>query len=103
MVAFFEGGGTLKLRDDSPARGGGGAAQARARAARAPRRSWGSQADDPAPLVASAGEFVLEGLWAQKKIGRSDDRGFVAPERRNDMELDLERLERLRRMKKQVN
>ena len=35
----------------------------------------------PRPLVAAAGEFVLEGLWAQKKIGRSDDRGFVAPER----------------------
>jgi hypothetical protein len=46
---------------------------------------------------------VLEGLWAQKKIGRSDDRGFVAPERRADVELDLERLERLRKMKKQVN
>ena len=58
---------------------------------------------DPAPLLAAGGEFVLEGLWAQKKIGRSDDRGFVAPERRGDVELDLERLERLRRLKKQVN
>jgi hypothetical protein len=47
---------------------------------------------------------VLEGLWAQKKIGRSDDRGFVAPERRpSEVELDLEKLERLRRLKKQVN
>ncbi len=42
----------------------------------------GVEPTDAAPLVASAGEFVLEGLWAQKKIGRSDDRGFVAPERR---------------------
>jgi hypothetical protein len=58
---------------------------------------------DPAPLLAAAGEFVLEGLWAQKKIGRSDDRGFVAPERRSEVELDLERLERLRNLKKQVN
>ena len=54
-------------------------------------------------LQAAAGEFVLEGLWAQKKIGRSDDRGFVAPERRPEVEVDLERLERLRRLKKQVN
>ena len=54
-------------------------------------------------LLAAAGEFVLEGLWAQKKIGRSDDRGFVAPERRAEMEVDIERLERLRRLKKQVN
>jgi hypothetical protein len=47
---------------------------------------------------------VLEGLWAQRKIGRSDDRGFVAVERpRSDVELDLERLERLRKLKKQVN
>ena len=46
---------------------------------------------------------MLEGLWAQKKIGRSDDRGFVAPERRAELEVDMERLERLRRLKKQVN
>ena len=63
----------------------------------------GAGPEDPAPLLAAAGEFVLEGLWAQKKIGRSDDRGFVAPERRGDVELDLERLERLRKLKKQVN
>ena len=64
--------------------------------------SLGVGRGDPAPLLAAAGEFVLEGLYGQKKIGRSEDRGFVAPERR-ETELDLERLERLRRMKKQVN
>jgi len=63
----------------------------------------GVSPEDAPPLLAAAGEFVLEGLWAQKKIGRSDDRGFVAAERRDDLELDLERLERLRRLKKQVN
>jgi hypothetical protein len=47
---------------------------------------------------------VLEGLWARKKVGRSDDRGFVALERpRTDVELDLQRLERLRKLKRQVN
>ena len=40
---------------------------------------------------------MLEGLWAQKKIGRSDDRGFVAVERQTEIDMDLERLERLRR------
>ena len=40
----------------------------------------GAKPEDPAPLRAAAGEFVLEGLWAQRKIGRSDDRGFVAVE-----------------------
>ena len=63
----------------------------------------GVKGGDPAPLVAAAGEFVLEGLWAQKKIGRSDDRGFVSPERRGETDVDLERLERLRKLKKQVN
>ncbi|MCM2257075.1 MAG: sigma 54-interacting transcriptional regulator [Vicinamibacteria bacterium] len=58
---------------------------------------------DPAPIVAAAAEFVLEGLWAQRKIGRSEDRGFVAAERRAEPEIDVERLERLRKLKKQVN
>jgi hypothetical protein len=58
---------------------------------------------DPAPFLASAAEFVLEGLHAQKKIGRSDDRGFTAPERRVESDADIERLERLRKLKKQVN
>ena len=64
--------------------------------------SLGVARGEPVPLLAAAGEFILEGLYGQKKIGRSEDRGFVAPERR-ETELDLERLERLRRMKKQVN
>jgi magnesium chelatase subunit I len=34
----------------------------------------------PAPGVASAIDFVLEGLYAQKKISRSDDRGYSANE-----------------------
>src|SRR6516165_10539643 len=34
----------------------------------------------PAPLVASAIDFVLEGLYAQKKIGRSEERGYSAAE-----------------------
>jgi magnesium chelatase subunit I len=33
---------------------------------------------DGAPLVAAAGEFILEGLWAQKRISRSEQRGFFA-------------------------
>jgi magnesium chelatase subunit I len=34
----------------------------------------------PAPLVASAVDFALEGLYAMKKIGRSDERGYHATE-----------------------
>ena len=34
----------------------------------------------PAPVVASAIDFVLEGLYAQKKISRSEERGYSATE-----------------------
>jgi magnesium chelatase subunit I len=101
-VTFFESGGQLKLRDDGPAD------EWLAELQKVPGllghlQPLGAAPDDPAPVRAAAAEFVLEGLWAQKKIGRTDDRGFVAAERPPDTEIDLERLERLRRMKKQVN
>ena len=101
-VAFFEGGGQLKLREEASAD------EWLAELQRVPGlmgslQPLGAQPDDPAPVRVAAGEFVLEGLWAQKKIGRTDDRGFVAVERPAETDIDLERLERLRRMKKQVN
>ena len=101
-VRFFEEGGSLRIREGSPSQ------EVLAQLGRVPEvlaqlGPLGIGPKDPAPLLAAAGEFVLEGLWAQKKIGRSDDRGFVAPERRSEVELDLERLERLRNLKKQVN
>jgi len=37
--------------------------------------------DDPGLLV-SAAEFVLEGLWAHKRISRSEERGFFAEPRK---------------------
>jgi magnesium chelatase subunit I len=102
VVRFFEEGGTLRIREGSPAR------DVIAQLGKVPDvlsglEPLGAGPGSPEPLVAAAAEFVLEGLWAQKKIGRSDDRGFVAPERRGELEVDLERLERLRRLKKQVN
>jgi len=103
VVGYFEAGGSLRFGDDAPA------AEMLGQLERVPElldhvTLLGVQRNDPASLLAAAGEFVLEGLWAQRKIGRSDERGFVAPERpRSDVELDLERLERLRKMKKQVN
>jgi magnesium chelatase subunit I len=51
----------------------------------------------PTPAVASAIDFVLEGLYAQKKISRSEDRGYSAsgeaprrPSRREEASLDEE-------------
>jgi hypothetical protein len=40
----------------------------------------GIKAGSPTPLIASAIDFVLEGLYAQKKISRSDERGYLAAE-----------------------
>ena len=102
VVRFFEEGGSLRIREGSPS------ADVLAQLKRVPEvldnlQPLGVEPGASLSLQAAAGEFVLEGLWAQKKIGRSDDRGFVAPERRGEMEVDLERLERLRRLKKQVN
>jgi magnesium chelatase subunit I len=102
VVAFFESGGNLKVRDD--ASGADVVKQLKVVPGLFDHLHFlGVNAGDPAPLLASAAEFVLEGLYAQKKIGRSDDRGFVAPERRVETEADMERLERLRKLKKQVN
>jgi magnesium chelatase subunit I len=101
-VAFFEGGGQLKLREDASAE------EWLSELRRVPAlldhlEALGAPVSESAPVRAAAAEFALEGLYAQKKIGRTDDRGFVAIERAPESELDLERLERLRRMKKQVN
>jgi magnesium chelatase subunit I len=102
VVHFFEEGGTLRIRE------GSSSAEVLSQLQQVPDvlahvEALGVKRADPASLQAAAGEFVLEGLWAQKKIGRSDDRGFVAPERRSETDVDLERLERLRKLKKQVN
>ncbi len=102
VVRFFEEGGTLRIREGSTS------AEVLTQLRRVPEvlenlAALGVEPGGPEALQAAAGEFVLEGLWAQKKIGRSDDRGFVATERRAEIEVDMEHLERLRRLKKQVN
>ena len=101
-MGFFETGGSVKLENDAAA------ADVVAQLRRVPHLvehlpALGARPGDPDPVVASAAEFLLEGLYARKQIGRSDDRGFVAPERVPESDVDIERLERLRRLKKQVN
>ena len=41
----------------------------------------GIPAEAPAPLLASGVDFVLEGLFAMKKISRGDERGYHATEK----------------------
>jgi magnesium chelatase subunit I len=96
VVEWFDLGGSLQLSDTTPA--GDVIAQTRALqglsdlAARA-----GAIPGAAAPVVASAIDFVLEGLHAQKKISRSDERGYAAadsaprrPSRREEQLMDEE-------------
>ena len=45
-------------------------------------RALGLTANEPDAVRASAGEFILEGLYAHRKISRSEERGFTAEERK---------------------
>jgi magnesium chelatase subunit I len=75
IVDWFERGGALPLEDTTRAEDFLG------RAARIPGllegvRFAGVDDEAPAPLRASAVEFILEGLAATKKIGRTTERGY---------------------------
>src|SRR6266446_3029110 len=79
VVEWFDLGGSLPLSDTSSSdevivqtQGVQGLRELAQRA--------GLPAGAAAPAVASAIDFVLEGLYAQKKIGRSDERGYSAAE-----------------------
>ncbi|MGE5570888.1 MAG: magnesium chelatase [Rhodospirillales bacterium] len=44
----------------------------------------GIRPQDPPALRASAAEFILEGLYAHRRINRSEERGFTAEERKRE-------------------
>ena len=79
IVDWFEAGGSLPLEDTTRAE------DFLARARRIPGllegvRFAGVDDEAPASLRASAVEFILEGLAATRKIGRTSDRGYQAAE-----------------------
>ncbi|PYQ70449.1 MAG: magnesium chelatase [Acidobacteria bacterium] len=79
VVEWFDLGGSLPLGDGTSA--DDVIAQTRSvQGLRELAERTGLAKGAPAPLVASAIDFVLEGLYAQKKIGRSDERGYSAAE-----------------------
>jgi len=47
-------------------------------------KSLGLTANEPDAVRASAGEFILEGLHAHRRIGRSEERTFAAEEKRRE-------------------
>ena len=77
VVRWFESGGTLQMSDTTPAARSGDARRRRPGLhdlARAPASSSGAAE----PVTASALDFTLEALCAQKKISRSDDWRYSA-------------------------
>jgi len=79
VVEWFDLGGSLPLSDTTSA--DDVVSQARGvQGLRELANHAGLKGGAPAPLVASAIDFVLEGLYAQKKISRSDERGYAAAE-----------------------
>ena len=52
-------------------------------------RALGLSANEPDAVRAAAGEFILEGLYAHRRISRNEELGFAAPEdRRRNQEPD---------------
>ncbi len=49
-------------------------------------RALGLTANESTAVRASAGEFILEGLYAQRKISRSEERGYAAEERKRPVQ-----------------
>ncbi|HYA17011.1 MAG TPA: magnesium chelatase [Bryobacteraceae bacterium] len=49
-------------------------------------RALGLTANEPDPVRASAGEFILEGLHANRRISRSEELGFGAEERKRPVQ-----------------
>ena len=79
VVEWFDLGGSLNLGDLEPAAEVVGEAKKVQGLLDLARRA-GVPAGAPAPWLAAAVDFVLEGLYAQKKISRSDGRGFHGSE-----------------------
>jgi magnesium chelatase subunit I len=96
VVEWFDLGGSLQLSDTTSA--DKVVAQTRCvQGLRELAEQAGLPGGAPAPAVASAIDFVLEGLCAQKKISRSDERGYAAadaaprrPTRREEQAMDEE-------------
>jgi magnesium chelatase subunit I len=81
IVQWFDIGGSLKLSADA-----GSAEMARElnsiQGLMEKTRALGLTANEPDEVRASAGEFILEGLHAHRRISRSEERGFAAEERK---------------------
>jgi magnesium chelatase subunit I len=79
IIEWFDLGGSLSLSDTTPS------AQLVDQARKVQglielAHGAGIAPDAPTGVIASAVDFVLEGMYSQKKIGRSDERGYHGAE-----------------------
>jgi magnesium chelatase subunit I len=83
IVQFFELGGTLKLEDHLPAKD---LAQQLDLVPGLMEKTaaLGIGRNEPDAVRAAAAEFILEGLYAHKRITRSEEMGFMMEERKRD-------------------
>ncbi|OFV97187.1 MAG: magnesium chelatase [Acidobacteria bacterium RIFCSPLOWO2_02_FULL_61_28] len=89
VVQWFELGGSLKVAEAAPATEVvAGLRKIQGLLDKA--AVLGIRAKDAPGLAASAGEFILEGLYAHRRIGRSEERGFMAEERKQSAPLKEE-------------
>jgi magnesium chelatase subunit I len=85
IIQWFDLGGTLKLDESVSAelmtRQLGGIQGLMEKT-----RALGLGVNEPDQLRASAAEFILEGLYAHRRISRSEERGFAAEDRKSPRE-----------------
>jgi magnesium chelatase subunit I len=108
VVEWFDLGGTLQLGDATSAEEVI-AQTRRVQGLRELAENAGLPKGPSTPMVAAAIDFILEGLCAQKKISRTDERGYAAadttprrPTRRDEQQLE-EELQLPRAKKKYYN
>ena len=82
VVQWFEIGGELKLASQAPS-SEVIAALKKIQGLFEHLGGLGVSSKDDSAIVASAAEFILEGLWAHKRINRSEERGFYAEARKS--------------------
>ena len=76
-IQFFNSGGTLKLDDSMPSADAANALTA-VPGLMEKVKHLGLTANETDAARTAAGEFILEGLYALKRIGRDEELGFVS-------------------------
>jgi len=90
IIQWFDLGGSIQMQDAAPAKELLGTLQG-IQGLTEKLGSLNVKTSDPAEVQVSAAEFVLEGLHAHKRIGRSEERVFTAGERQPRREPERER------------